>query len=208
MTALAIRAPLLALFVALALVGPADASEERCGTTTLYGTKLPLHTMGTGVQCADVDRITSGSCTFDPKETWGCFSFRSKNPVLVWFKTEEMFAESWSGWIEARRPACSQSTVSAADWRRGLNDTSDAFPTRLQVLSDDLIRCKQLRGKRYGRVRDLLGKPEEVDRGTRGRTAHWQVGPERGSFFQIDSEYLTVRFDRSGRFRSARFVQG
>jgi hypothetical protein len=207
MTGLAIRA-LLALSVALAVVATAEASEERCGTKRLYGKKLPLHTMGNGVACADVARITRGKCTLDPEETWGCFSFRAKNPVLVWFRTDEMFAESWSGWIEARRPACSRSKVSAAAWKRASNSRSDAFPSELQVLSDDLIRCKQLRGKRYARVADLLGRPEEVDRLKGARTAYWQVGLERDSFFQLDSEYLTVRFDRNGRFRSARFTQG
>jgi hypothetical protein len=116
-----------------------------------------------------------------------------------------MFADSWSGWIEARRPRCSQSTVSASDWRHA---SVDAFPTELQVLSDDLIRCKQLRGKRYAQVTQLLGKPEDVDRVKGERTAYWPVGDERDSFFQVDSEYLTVRFDRNGRFRSARFTQG
>jgi hypothetical protein len=208
MTALAIRALLLALFVAPAVVRTADASAERCGTKTLYGKKLPLYTMGSGVQCADVERITRGACTLDPDETWGCFSLRPKDPILVWFKTDEMFAESLSGWIEARRPACSRSKVSAAAWKRASNTRSEAFPTRLQVLSDDLIRCGQLRGKRYARITDLLGKPEEVDRLKGVRTAYWQVGPERDSFFQLDSEYLTVRFDRNGRFRAASFTQG
>jgi hypothetical protein len=81
---------------------------------------------------------------------------------------------------------------------------SEAFPTESQVLSDDLIRGKQLRGKRYAQVTRLLGKPEETDRATGGR----EVGSERDSFAQVDSEYLTIRFDRHGRFRAASFSQG
>src|SRR3954451_541879 len=198
--------PLLALV--LVLVPAADAAGQRCGTKKLYGKTLPFYAMGEGVECADVERVTGGACTLDPDRTWGCFSFRATDPVLVWFKTKEMFADTWSGWIEARGPPCSRSKVSRTAWRRASRDDSDAFPSELQVLADDLIRCKQLRGKRYAQVTRLLGKPEELDRVRGARTADWQVGEERDSFFQVDSEYLTIRFDRRGRFRSATFSQG
>jgi hypothetical protein len=200
--------PLSALLLALAVVPTADASGRRCGTKTLYGKALPLYAMGHGVRCADVERITGGACRLDPHKSWGCFSFRSTRPVLVWFTTKEMFADSWSRWIEARRPPCSQSRVSATGWRRARTDRRDTFPTEMQVLSDDLIRCRQLRGKRYAQVAQLLGKPDQTDRVKGARRAYWQVGPERDSFFQVDSESLTVRFDRHGRFRSATFTQG
>jgi len=155
-----------------------------------------------------VERITRGKCTLDPAKTWGCFSFRARHPVLVWFRSAEMFDDSWSGWIEARRPACSRSRVSGSDWKRASDAHRSAFPSELQVLADDLIRCKQLRGKRYVGITNLLGEPDEIDRLNGERTAYWEVGLERDSFFQIDSEYLVVRFDRHRRFRSAGFEQG
>jgi hypothetical protein len=71
-------------------------------------------------------------------------------------------------------------------------------------LADDLIRCGQLEGMTRRQVRRLLGSPDERDR----RSFSWEVGPERDSFFRIDSEYFEVSFDREGRFRRASFYQG
>jgi hypothetical protein len=188
----------LALFVFVLVAAPAQAAE-RCGTTTLYGKTLALY--ATGIPCSDVPQITAGACELDPEQTWGCFSGQGRSPVLVWFKTKEMFKDRWSVRIEARRPPCSQSVVTAAAWRGA---TGGTFPSEQQVLADDLIRCKQLRGLTKAQVRWLLGKPPETD----PYAWYWQVGPERDSFIQVDSEYFTVEFDHRGRFRKASFSQG
>jgi hypothetical protein len=103
--------------------------------------------------------------------------------------------------IVARRPPCSASRVTAREWRRR---PYGGFPTRQQVLADDLIRCHQLEGMNERQVTRLLGHPDEPGR----HVLAWDVGPERDSVFRIDDEYFEVRFDRRGRFRRASFYQG
>jgi hypothetical protein len=102
--------------------------------------------------------------------------------------------------IEARRPPCSASRVTARAWRR----RGGGFPTRQQVLADDLLRCHQLQGMTTHQVTRLLGRPDERD----PHALAWDVGPERDSVVRIDDEYFEVRFDRHGRFRAAGFYQG
>ncbi len=194
------RVVLLAVAIAFAMEAPAAAEGERCGTKALHGERLKLHTMGKGVKCSAVKRITRGRCKVRTNAAWSCFSFRAGAPLLVWFPTEEMFDDDWSRWIEARRPPCSHSKVTARAWRRA---GFAGFPTRRQVLADDLVRCRQLRGMRRSAVLDLLGKPDETD----PHEAYWEVGEERDSLFQVDAESLTVRFDSGGRVQRASFTQ-
>jgi hypothetical protein len=76
------------------------------------------------------------------------------------------------------------------------------------VLADDLIRCGQLRGKTYKVLTALLGRPDEQSKQNGARSADRQIGLERDSFFQVDSEYLSLRFGRDGVLRSAHMTQG
>jgi hypothetical protein len=75
------------------------------------------------------------------------------------------------------------------------------------VLADDLIRCKLLSGKSGKQVVRLLGRPDFRSR-ERGLTyLDYYVGPERDSFFQIDSESLSLVIGRNGILRSAELQQ-
>jgi hypothetical protein len=76
------------------------------------------------------------------------------------------------------------------------------------MLADDLVRCKQLQGKSYRQVIALLGRPSESSRQAKTHDADWILGAERDSLFQVDSEYLSLRFDAADRLRSARLTQG
>ncbi|HEV7750943.1 MAG TPA: hypothetical protein VGO71_05350 [Baekduia sp.] len=187
---------------------PAAAAAPRvaCGTKVLYGKSLPLSVVGRGISCAEVRNIVSGTCR-DGK-TWSCFSFRAPDPLLVWFKSDERFAEHWSTTIEARRYPCTQAHVSAKAWARARRSPSSAFPSQQQVLADDLIRCGQLRGKTYKMLTALLGRPDEQSKQNGARSAGWQIGLERDSLFQVDSEYLSLRFGRDGVLQSADMTQG
>lgn len=80
-------------------------------------------------------------------------------------------------------------------------------PTKRQVLADDVMRCKALRGMTWDEVHALLGRPE---RGADSRRTFmaWEIGPERDSLFSIDGESLFLRFYRNGRFRSASMQSG
>lgn len=186
----------LAISVAL-LAGGADTT---CGTKTLYGKTYTLYAHN--VSCAEVKKITSRKCdVFD--EPWFCFSAHTPGPPLYWGKGDERFEEKASAWIDTRRPACARSEVTAADWKRATAQRDDQFPTERQLLADDLIRCKQLRGKTRASVLKLLGRQDEGS----GRSLHWSLGPER-SIMQVDSELLGVEFDRKNRVRSLEIWQG
>jgi hypothetical protein len=76
-----------------------------------------------------------------------------------------------------------------------------------QVLADDIVRCRALRGMTYGDVRALLGRSERRADSQRTFLA-WEIGPERDSLFPIDGEDLTVTFTRQGRVRSAGMQSG
>jgi hypothetical protein len=191
------------LVLASVHVAAASADGVPCGTKKLYGKTLGIYVVGDPVPCSEVRTIIRGSCR-DGK-TWSCFSLWSPAPLLVWFKTAEQFQESQSTVIEARRYPCQEARVTAKAWATGRRTLgrSKVFPSRLQVLSDDLIRCHQLRGKTYAQVHRLLGRADEGD----STFSAWVIGDERDSFFRVDSESLVLSFGRKGVLRSIRIVQ-
>lgn len=79
-------------------------------------------------------------------------------------------------------------------WRNANTEQND--PVRLSMV-DDLVRSKRLVGKTRPQVVELLGEPDG------GKFQDWDmvywVGPERGTYMAIDSEWLIIRLDESGR---------
>jgi outer membrane protein assembly factor BamE (lipoprotein component of BamABCDE complex) len=74
-------------------------------------------------------------------------------------------------------------------------------------LTDDLIGCGQLVGLSRDQVIALLGQPD-FQSNYKGRTfLDYDIGPERDSFFQIDSEVLSVEIGASGLFARAEIYQ-
>jgi hypothetical protein len=198
---------LIAVLAAAVLPAHAGAASTTCGIKKLYGKRYPIHVVGDPVPCDEVHDIISGRCT-DGKE-WSCFSFPGRYPALVWFREKERYKENWSTTIEARRYPCSQAHVTHRAWAVGSRSTRSLFPTPLQILADDLVRCHQLRGMRYRAVVRLLGRSYDEYQTGKYPDLIYGTGPERDSFIQIDSELLVLRFDRhTGRFRSASFEQG
>ena len=171
---------MLPLLAAAAIV--AAPPPVMCGTKTLYGRTLTIRVVGKRIPCSKVRTIIRGSCR--AKKTWSCFSLRSPDPLLIWFKERERFKEKWTTTIEARRPPCT--TVTAEEGKLPVH----GFPSRRQVLADDLIRCHQLRAMTRADVLALLGEPD--DQGA--DEADWLIGDERDSFFQVDSEFLAISF--------------
>ena len=180
-----------------------EASVQRdCGTKELYGRALRIHVAGKPIPCSQVRGIVKGSCR--DGRVWSCFSFRPPGPILVWFRDRERFKKHWSTTIEARRYPCTEASVTPSSWAAARGDSSSAFPSRAQVLADDLTRCSLLKGKSYDEVRRLLGAPDEpVSR----RYLDYDIGLERDSFFQVDGEVLSIGFDRSGHFQSVEIYQ-
>jgi hypothetical protein len=198
----------MALVVVACGVGETAAAGtgRACGTKELYGKALHIHVVGEPIPCSRVQRIIRGRCR--ERSRWSCFSFRPPDPLLVWFKERERFRARWSTAIEARRYPCAEARVTAEAWAEGRRDMSSTFPSREQVLADDLIRCKLLRGMTETDVRALLGPPDDVSSERGRRYLAYEIGLQRDSFFQLDSEYLSLRFDRDGTIESASMYQG
>jgi hypothetical protein len=191
--------------LALCAAQSASARSRTCGTKSLYGHTLRIRVVGRLLRCSQVRRIVIGRCR--ERRVWSCFSFRAPAPLLVWFREKERFSERWSTTIEANRYPCRDAQVSRAAWAAAQRSSRTQFPTRLQVLSDDLLRCKQLKGMSHDQVIALLGQPDEqlVDKGK--RVLNWDIGPERDSFFQIDDELLVLTFGQDQKLSSAEMVQ-
>jgi hypothetical protein len=192
------------LLAAAAGCGDDASSEARrdCGTKELHGRELRLHVVGKRIPCSEVREIVRGECR-DGK-VWSCFSFRPPDPILVWFPERERFKGHYSTAIEARRYPCSEARVTRRAWAAA--QRKGGFPSRLQVLADDLMRCRQLKGMTYHQVRALLGRTGHYK--DHGRWyLDFMIGDERDSFFQVDSESFVVEFGRDKRFRRAYMVQ-
>lgn len=173
-----------------------------CGTKRLYGHKLLIRVRGERLPCSEIRTIIRGRCRAG--RTWSCFSFWPPSPVLVWFREKDRFRERWSIAIEGVRYPCSEARVTARAWRaRG----GWSFPTRQQVLADDLIRCGLLEGLSYRQVVRLLGPDHRESRRHGNRYLEYGLGLERDSFFQVDAESLSVKIGRDGNVRSAELVQ-
>jgi hypothetical protein len=186
---------LTTFLIAAALAGqPAPVTD--CGITTLYGKPLTVRVHGPDLTCEQAQAIVAKRGCRD-RRRWSCFSFRPPDPVLAWFKSSERFAPHWTTYVEAVRPPCEESVVTRAAWRAAKRGARDPFPTRLQVLADDLMRCDQLAGMTRREVRALLGRGQAyTERGK--RHFMWDVGDERDSFFQVDGEVFDIRFGRDG----------
>jgi len=176
---------------------------KSCGTKTLYGKTLQIRVRGEMRSCERVQRIIRGKCKIQ-KKRWSCFSFRTPYPPLVWFRSKELFDPRWSTVIEAERYPCTEAALTSEDW----NGPSRGFPTRQQILSDDLIRCDLLDGMTISQVEHLLGEPTESSTSHDHAYRDYEIGPERGSFFQIDSEFLSIKFRLDGTFAGASIYQG
>jgi hypothetical protein len=200
-------AALIALLLAVVVAVPGAAQAPggtpyTCGTKRLYGHKLLIRVRGERLACSKIREIIRGRC--HEGRTWSCFSFWPPSPVLVWFREKDRFAETWSIAIEGVRYPCSEAGVTRQAWRSA---GGWAFPTRRQVLADDMIRCHLLRGKTYKQVVRLLGHGDFQSREHGRRYVDYLLGAERDSFFQVDSESLSIQFGRDGKFRSAELAQ-
>jgi hypothetical protein len=192
----------LALSIVTVALGGMSQAETRCGTKQLYGKRLTLYAMN--VSCAEVEQITAGECDVDG-EPWYCSSAHTPGPALYWRQATERYASEPTAWIEARRPPCSRSKVTRPAWDRARTQANSPFPTELQMLADDLVRCKQLRGKSRAAVLKVL-RGGGLGGANGKRSLSWGIGPERTLSLPDprDGEYFGVVFDHKGKVRSAR----
>lgn len=64
---------------------------------------------------------------------------------------------------------------------------------RRYYMAKDLVSSRCLIGKKYDEIVTILGKP---DRNTTQVYLLYYLGPERGSLFKIDSDWLEIQFDK------------
>ena len=110
------------------------------------------------------------------------------------------------GWLFLRSLSpmsrCSERRFTSARWK----DTTAAFgPKAVRgCLVDDLVRRHELRGRTRADIVALLGEPPNTDYFRDYDLVYW-LGPERG-LMSIDSEWLVMRLDASGRVVEHRLV--
>ena len=89
----------------------------------------------------------------------------------------------------------------AALWRspQGLEPNKTARITPRQKMLGNLVD-KHLVGKKRTEVMEMLGEPStKMDPDGTGPSLSYPTGIERGSSFRIDSEWLLIFFDSSGK---------
>ena len=92
-----------------------------------------------------------------------------------------------------------RTTFDSKTWRDRSLDQGVAWPTRLRMI-DDLIGKRRLDGLTRTELLTLLGPADKTDKWKEWDVVYW-LGPQRGPF-GIDSEWLVIKFDSSGRVAS------
>ncbi|MCY3001162.1 MAG: hypothetical protein NTV21_05105 [Planctomycetota bacterium] len=90
----------------------------------------------------------------------------------------------------------------APDWRDS-EDISTDFHSVRQRMVDDLLETKLVPGVTEAELLEWIGPADELREGSGAATAVWKynLGSERG--MGVDSEWLEVALDRSGRVLQA-----
>lgn len=130
--------------------------------------------------------------------------------VLAWLAGAAVWAIaslSFIFWTHKGDGGYERSPFEREAWLHGTHEAQGEFP-RLGM-ADDLIAKETLRGMRKDAVLALLGEPE-------GRDVLWseedrfdllyRLGPERG-YFSVDSEWLGITFDKSGKVARYKLVR-
>ncbi len=177
--------------------------QRDCGAIERFGQRFPVEAQGIG--CGEARGLAGRhGCRLQLHRQWSCFSLREYRPFVVWFPTHDLFAKAVYPVVVLRRYPCSEANVTPSLF--GLAEKG--FPTRRQMLADDVIRCRLLRtGAGVAEVEALLGPPDGKEPGKGRFWFIYGLGPERDSIIQIDPELLEIEF-RGGRMTSISMVQG
>lgn len=169
----------------------------------VFGRPFRIRVLRGELGCHRVRRIASRRCALYLNRQWSCLSYREARPFIAWMPSDELFRIRPSPEIVFKRYPCRRARVTPSLFAtRGM-----AFPTRRQMLADDVVRCRMLSGRAPAAVIAAIGPPDERSGDhQRGAFLYW-LGPERDSIVQIDDEALLIEF-RGGRARTATIVQG
>ena len=204
---LAVLASLLAC-PSMASAFPSFKLESRsrvdCGSQQVFQRNFQMVVRGKPIPCSQARRISSGKCRIRFKHRWSCFSFPAPDPFLVWFRSRQMFDKRWTTAVTFERYPCADAEVTSELFSK----EPRGFPTFRQLLADDLIRCDLLINADKAAVKAMLGKPSSREKYRSSEYWDYVTGPERDSIFQIDPEYLAVRFGKSDLVKTAFLFQG
>ncbi len=115
-----------------------------------------------------------------------------------------MFEKRWTTAITFERYPCADAEVTSELF----SGAPRGFPTFRQLLADDVIRCDLLISADKEAVKAMLGKPSSREEYRSNEYWDYVTGPERDSIFQIDPEYLSVRFGKSDLVKMVYLFQG
>lgn len=132
-----------------------------------------------------VRRILSSACRIRLKRTWSCMSFRESKPFLVWFPTAEIFDLRPTVEIRLERYPCSEARVTPSLFKHHTR----GFPTRRQMLADDLMRCEMLNGASLEELEGAIGPPDERSDERGGSYLYYFLGPERDSLVRLTRSF-------------------
>jgi hypothetical protein len=104
--------------------------------------------------------------------------------------------------LPLRMDRCDARRFDAAAWRDSAQVYSPAAVRGCMV--DDLLARHEFLGRRRAEVVTLLGEPRPTPYFTNYDLVYW-LGPERGAM-SIDSEWLVIRLDSTGRVAERRLV--
>jgi hypothetical protein len=178
-------------------------SKRDCGTRWVFGKPFGVRVLGHRVGCRRVRRLITRPCKISFDRTWSCFSFREDDPFIAWFLSDDLFKKDLRTLIVLNRYPCSRAKVSPSLF----SHLSRGFPTRRQMLADDLIRCQLLKGMSRTEVEATIGPAEEPTSEGRRTYLDYSLGLERDSILQIDGEYLEVEIERD-RVQTVGIYQG
>ena len=110
-------------------------------------------------------------------------------------------------WLSIGGSGHEQRPFEKEKWLHGTNETQLDFP-RLGM-ADDLIEKKTLYGMEKKEVLAILGEPAKKDiqwsENDHFGLLYW-LGPERG-FMSVDSEWLGIIFDKTGKVSQYKLVR-
>ena len=176
--------------------------HRRCGSTTLFQHRFAVEAQGIG--CTKARAVVSAPCAVDLDRQWSCASYREEAPFVAWFPSEDLFKRTRYPAVLLRRYPCSQAKVTPALFAL----FTKGFPTRRQLLADDVLRCGLLQpGDSAAAVREVLGAPEGEETEAGRFYFVYGLGLERDSIIQIDPELLEIELKRD-RVTAIAMVQG
>ncbi|MGC1851794.1 MAG: hypothetical protein WA687_05075 [Solirubrobacterales bacterium] len=177
--------------------------ERPCGKKAVFRRPFTVRVMGVRTPCSEVKRIIASGCQVRIGQKWSCLSLRESKPFIFWFLSDQIFEPRLTVGILLERYPCSEAHITSSLFAHH----SKSFPSRRQMLADDLIRCNMLSGMSPQEVEDVIGPPDEqLDE--RGHIYFdYLVGPERESIVQLDPEFLSVEI-ANGKVKEVSFFEG